>query len=458
MTTRKGPPIATNTDPHTPPKPTQRERLIAGMITAANGDGHAGATVSAVIEEAGVSRPTFYDHFADRDDCFMAALADAQSMLAERTRLEIEHAAPEDALAVAITALIGLARSHPAETRFLTNEPLGAGRLALDARDQALEATARMIETAEQGLAGGAQTPDLPTVILLGAVHRLLGNRLRRGDPGLTAIHTELLVWVGSYRRARSKQRWRSALPGAAPRDTTGPFEPALPEPPPIPRGRPRLSREEVAVNHRQRILIAVARLAEAKGYAATTVADIAREAKVDAKSFYELFTDKQDAFMNYHELGFLAVMGAMTHAFFAAEGWPERAWQAGLAYMGLLEAEPLIAHTGFVEAYCFGPQAIQRVEDSHIAFTIFLQEGYLHTDDGRQGADPPPRQLALEGIVDASYEIVYRQVRAGRTQDLSRMLGHMGAFVYPPFLGIKEANVFIGRQLKKGGNRPKGR
>jgi len=48
-------------------KATQRERLLAAMVIAANRDGYAGANVSAVIAEAGVSRPTFYDCFEDRD-------------------------------------------------------------------------------------------------------------------------------------------------------------------------------------------------------------------------------------------------------------------------------------------------------------------------------------------------------------------------------------------------------
>ena len=59
-------------------KATQRERLLTGMIAAAVRDGYADANVSAVIAEAGVSRPTFYDYFVDSDDCFLAALAQVQ--------------------------------------------------------------------------------------------------------------------------------------------------------------------------------------------------------------------------------------------------------------------------------------------------------------------------------------------------------------------------------------------
>ncbi|HXM87565.1 MAG TPA: TetR/AcrR family transcriptional regulator, partial [Solirubrobacteraceae bacterium] len=53
-------------------KSTQRERLVHGMVEAANVGGYASANVSAVIANAGVSRPTFYEYFVDRDDCFVA--------------------------------------------------------------------------------------------------------------------------------------------------------------------------------------------------------------------------------------------------------------------------------------------------------------------------------------------------------------------------------------------------
>ena len=67
-------------------KSTQRERIINGMIAAANRDGYAGANVTGVITQAGVSRPTFYDYFADRDDCFLAAISDSHQRLAGRIR------------------------------------------------------------------------------------------------------------------------------------------------------------------------------------------------------------------------------------------------------------------------------------------------------------------------------------------------------------------------------------
>ncbi len=413
------------------------------MIAAANRDGYAAATVTAVIAEAGVSRPTFYEHFKDRDDCFMATLEAEQRQQLERTKDAIARANPEDAATAAITALIEHARNDPAAAQFLTSEPLAATTLALDARDEHLKGTAALVDRAARAAAPKASIPDLPATIMLGAASRMLGTRLRRGEPSLTSLHTELLDWAGRYARPHGQQRWQTLKAGPVPASKPPNMQPLLIEPAPLPRGRQQLGSEEVAINHRQRILHAVAKLAQAKGYDATTIADIAKNAKVDQKAFYRVFTDKQGAFMNYHELAFQALMATMSSAFFEGDDWPDRAWHSGDAFLKYLAAEPLVAHIGFIEAYAVGPMAIQRVEDSHVAFTIFLQEGYQYAQKNG-GLVEPPGRVTLEAIVTAIYELVYLQVRAGKTKQLPRQLGLMGALVLTPFVGAAESDRLI--------------
>src|SRR5512133_2005251 len=52
---------------------SQRDRMLDAMAQACAAKGYGGATVAAVIAGAGVSRRTFYEHFRDREDCFLAA-------------------------------------------------------------------------------------------------------------------------------------------------------------------------------------------------------------------------------------------------------------------------------------------------------------------------------------------------------------------------------------------------
>src|SRR6202453_5061918 len=55
----------------------QRSRMLAAAVEAVDEVGYARMTVAQVIGRARVSRKTFYDVFADREDCFLAAFEQA---------------------------------------------------------------------------------------------------------------------------------------------------------------------------------------------------------------------------------------------------------------------------------------------------------------------------------------------------------------------------------------------
>lgn len=167
-------------------KSTQRERLIAGMIVAANRDGYAGANVSAVIANAGVSRPTFYDYFTDRDDCFLATHRSIATDLLQQVRRALTAETPERAIQTGIRTLIALAESAPEKARFLTNETMAGGPRTLNERDKTITQLEQIIDRRLSAAAAGAIVPDLPTRALLGSIQWLLAPRLRRGEHDLT--------------------------------------------------------------------------------------------------------------------------------------------------------------------------------------------------------------------------------------------------------------------------------
>ncbi len=421
-------------------KATQRARLLAGMVTAANRDGYARANVSNVIAQAGVSRPTFYDYFAGKDDCFLTALSDIQAQLVANVRDAVTVQPPERALHAALGALLRFASSQPELARFLYNEPLAGGPVVLDARDHGIAAIGRIVEQRYQSLDPMAAVPDFATRMLLGGTYRLLASRLRRGEPDPTGSLEGLTGWIESYEWPIAECRWRVLKAGEAPPPSPFLPETALRAPEPLPPGRPRVSEQRVAGNQRQRIMFAAAGLAEAHGYAATTVGQITRAAGVDGRAFYSMFTDKQDAFMAVHEFGFQHVMDVTAGAFFAGATWRERNWEAGRAFTQFLEQNPVIAHVGFVEAYAVGPGAAQRLQDSQSAFAMLLQEGYQYVSREAR----PPSRVVLEAIIATIFEVVYHRARASGKPRLSGLLGHLTFLVLAPFIGPGEANAFI--------------
>jgi AcrR family transcriptional regulator len=423
---------------------TQRQRLLAGMVTTANRVGYAGANVSKVIAEAGVSRPTFYEYFEDRDTCFREALVDVQQHVLRAVLDALASRPREQAIQASLAAITRFASAEPARALFLTSQAMAAGPWALDARDEGIAAIELAIEEAQGQLEDSEMSPDMSPRVLIGGLYRLLASRLRRGEPDLSRATDELSAWAASYARPVGIHSWRSLAPREVQAEGADPTLGPLPAPAPLPPGRPALGKGEVAANHRERILHAAAVLAEQKGYNATTIADITRQAGVDGRAFYAAFADKQDAFMAVHEVGVQHVMTATAGAFFTGASWPERIWEGGRAFTGFLERNPMIAHVGFVEAYAVGPGAVQRVEDSHITFTIFLQEGYQQ--------NPRPTalsRLALEAIITSIFEIVYREARRSEEPRPTEMLGHMAFLALAPFLGAENANEFIGGRLE---------
>jgi AcrR family transcriptional regulator len=409
------------------------------MARVASHDGYARATVSAVIAAAGVSRPTFYEYFADRDDCFLAALADSQSRLTGAARDAVEQQSPERASQSAVAALASFAATEPTLARLLMSESMAGGPAALGERDRGVREIARIVDERRAQLATDANVADLESATLIGGVYRLLATRLRRGEPGLSALADDLTAWIDSYSRPAHECQWQALRVIEALQPS--PFVPrsVLHAPTALTPGRPRVPEEQVAKNHRARVLYAAAGLGEQKGYAATTVADITSLAGIDGRAFYRLFADKQDAFMAVHELGFQQVMEITAQGFFSGSTWPERSWEAGRALTQLLERNPLVAHIGFVEAYAVGRSAAQRVEDSHVAFTVFLQEGHQH-----QTTSARPSRPALEAIVTTVFETIYQQARAGASSRVSGLLPYISHVWLTPFIGAATANALI--------------
>jgi AcrR family transcriptional regulator len=192
-----------------------------------------------------------------------------------------------------------------------------------------------------------------------------------------------------------------------------------------------------VAENQRLRILFGAAEVASRKGYSATTISDIVEAARVDRRVFYRHFRDKQGPFVAVHELGFQQVMAVAASAYFSADSWPERLWEGILAANQFLATYPTLCRIGFVEAPAIGSPATQQVEDSQVAFTVFLQEG------NSEAAEPRSR-TCFEAIAAAIFEIGSLQFRGENAAQLPRFVAHAAYLCLAPVLGPRVANQFI--------------
>src|SRR3954462_14268125 len=77
---------------------SQRGRMLDALAESVAAKGYAGTTVGDVVAGAGVSRKTFYEHFSDKEDCFLAAFDSGVDALLDA----IAAAEPDDATRIGI--------------------------------------------------------------------------------------------------------------------------------------------------------------------------------------------------------------------------------------------------------------------------------------------------------------------------------------------------------------------
>jgi AcrR family transcriptional regulator len=65
---------------------SQRSRMLEAVGRAVAEKGYGGATIDDIVRDAGVSKKTFYEHFRDKLDCFLAAYEAASDELLEHMR------------------------------------------------------------------------------------------------------------------------------------------------------------------------------------------------------------------------------------------------------------------------------------------------------------------------------------------------------------------------------------
>lgn len=163
----------------------QRERLIVAMLKAASELGYRETNVQDVIERAGVSRPTFYEHFTNKEDCFLAAF----DVSAERLREKVVAAAKEggdvwrDRLRNALAALLEFASTEPDTARTLIVEARAGSSKAVLRRVELLDQFARCLdEQARELLPYSASCSPLTATGVVGGVESLLYSRLCKGE------------------------------------------------------------------------------------------------------------------------------------------------------------------------------------------------------------------------------------------------------------------------------------
>lgn len=201
-----------------------------------------------------------------------------------------------------------------------------------------------------------------------------------------------------------------------------------------LPRGRHGLPRELVTRSQRERLLAAVVRSTAARGYAATTVADILEEAGVGRETFYELFDDKRACALAAHEILIDDLEQKLRAAYGQPGEWPERARSALAATLDWFAADPAATKFLLVELAAMGPESRVRFQAEFSRFVGLL-------DEGLAGCCPDVPQASTLAV-GAIFSRVYEAVILGRTAELPSLLPELTYELVVPYLGEEAARA----------------
>jgi AcrR family transcriptional regulator len=207
----------------------QRSRLFAAAVEVVEELGYANATVAHIVSRARVSGRTFYEMFANCEECLAAVLEDILELIREEMAVA-EHAGLPwgERMRGGLWAILSFLDREPALARFCVVHAMGGGPPVLARRQEVFaELAAAVDEGRSLGERGVASTP-LAAEGLVGAAFAIIYARLleRRRRP-LAELLGELmgmivLPYLGPAAARREQIRPAPAAIRRAPRRSAG--------------------------------------------------------------------------------------------------------------------------------------------------------------------------------------------------------------------------------------------
>ena len=427
----------------------QRERLYEATIKSVDERGFVATTISDLVANAGVSRRSFYEHFANKEECLIATY----DVLIERLTARIVDAFDPkeqwtEQIESIVQALFDGSSERPDAARLVSVEMGAAGPVGIERWANNAEQLARFFMYVFEQAPGEGSVPEPIARAIVGGLRTILYSRLRR-ERSSRSLKTELqkltpdvVTWiVGFYptpegipEKPRAKRHGH--LQGGRAPGTLSPSPRWAPRG--LPRGEHSLPRGFVAHNQRERIFDAVANLTAAKGYPALSLEEIVAEAAISLQTFYEHFDNKEEAFLATFEMGHSKATSAINRSLNLRLSWAVNVRHGLTALLEFLASEPSIARLACVDILIAYPHMTGRVNEANFSYIELL-------DIGPEDSYPNmPAPVMREASVGGIFELLHDYILHGRTQRLTELIDYVMYVAITPFAGAEIAGQAV--------------
>lgn len=200
----------------------------------------------------------------------------------------------------------------------------------------------------------------------------------------------------------------------------------------------------------RARIVNATLDVAAERGAANMSVAHVVERAGVSRRTFYEIFTDREDCLL-------AAFTDAVRHAsecvLPACEGekaWREKIRASLVALLSFFDEQPLMARLLVVESLAGGPATQQARAEIVIALTSLIEQGRA---ESKAPSMTPP--LTGEGIVGGVLAVLHSRLAAKSNESLVELTNPLMNMIVLPYLGAAVARRELDRPTPASPGKP---
>jgi len=191
----------------------QRERMLLATAELVAERGYQKTTIELIAKTARVALVTFYEHFANKEECFLAAF-DENVEAARQVFAELLDAAQPwpDQIASGLEILLEMIVSEPARAKLCIVESQAAGGEALARYQGMLESVGPKLREGRELNPRASRLPDGLEVAIAGGLAWLIHQRLVAGRiDGLKGLLPEMLQvtltpYVGEVEAARAAE------------------------------------------------------------------------------------------------------------------------------------------------------------------------------------------------------------------------------------------------------------
>lgn len=162
---------------------TERARILQGFIETVGEAGYGAASLESILDRAGLDEAAFRRHFADREDCFLAAW---DTITARCRPLALEAFAHEDTwleqMRAVGEAIHGYLLDNPNHGRIIYVDGTLVGARARARLQETIDVFTELIDLGRQELDDPDSLSRATAEGLAGAVYEQVSRHLVRGD------------------------------------------------------------------------------------------------------------------------------------------------------------------------------------------------------------------------------------------------------------------------------------